>query len=221
MKKLLFAMLFGLLVLSACGEDDAEGTDDDGIEEVDPADEGPTTDNADLIDDEGLYTDDPIEIVEDTDLETFGTDDDDYDITRYTSDDEQDDGFVHLEEEGFKIKFNIIYGGSENGGEDMIFVVGEQENTNEDGGDMQLGQHHIETSEGEQLEVGYGYDYVDGGTKQKVAAEFEPEYDKPDEIELHVDSVYDEDTDEILEDDDGGYMENEHEVDETFTFTKE
>lgn len=200
MKKVLGIAIIFLTVLVGCGNDDEVN----GEKEL-TVDETAEKEAPDI-------TSDPMEIAM-NDFEYFSGSSDDYKVTRYTSDDLNSDGLIELEVAGYEIKFTVIAGESEYGDEDKVFVVGEQENTNDDGGDMQMNRYEIKTSEGEKLDDGWNYSSVDPGIRDKVSNEFELEYDIPDEIELHVDSVYEE-----VEGEDFG---EQHEVDKTFTFTKE
>lgn len=207
MKKVLFLVLvsIGLVALSACGsESEADDVQADVEEEYDEM--------------EGNATDDPLELATDTSYDTYSGDADDYMITRYTSDEANEDGLIELDVEGYKIKFTVVAGESQYGDEDVLLVVGEQENTNDEGGEMQMNRYEITTSEGEKLDDGDNFTSVEPGIKDKVANEFALEYDIPDKIELHIESIYDSSVDNS----DYEYANDPQiPVDKTFTFTKE
>lgn len=195
MRNVLWMVLLalGLVALSACGSDGA-------------ADDGQVDDTPD--EEESTSSDDPIEVIEDSSIDSFETSEDDYNLTRYTSDDADDDGFIHIDVDGYKIKFSLAAGQGDYNEEDKVFLLGEQENTNDDGGEMQLNNYDMTTDEGAKIDDGWNFTSVEPGAKDKVANEFDLEYDIPDEIELRIESVHE---------DDGA----SHDVDKTYTFTKE
>lgn len=210
MKKFLLMLLVsvGLVALSACGNDESSGEEMSQEEWM----------NEEYDDAEGSMTDDPLELATDNSYDSFSGSYDDFDITRYTSDEANEDGLIELDVEGYEIKFTVVAGESQYGDEDVLLVVGEQENTNDEGGEMQMNRYEITTSEGEKLDDGDNFTSVEPGIKDKVANEFALEYDIPDEIELHIESIYDSSVDNS----DYEYANDPQiPVDKTFTFTKE
>lgn len=200
MKRLL--LLAGMiLLLGACGNDDPE---EDVMSQVD--------DQSDDAEDNS--TDDPMEVAT-NDYEYFTGNTDDFKVTRYSSDEANEDGLIEIDENGYNFKFNVLYGESESG-EDKVLIVGEQINNNDDGGKMIWYPGDLILDGEEKIDSGFGFDAVDPGIKSKVVIEYDVEYGTPNEIVIEGGRI-DESDEEAYDDEQPDPIE----LDKTFTFTKE
>lgn len=172
MKKVVLLLLvsLGLAALSACGEDESESeaVEDDGVEEeVDPADEGPTTDDEEMIED--AATDDPMELITgDYDIFENGLAEQEV-IGKYVSDESDDDGMMELEKDGYKVKFAFVLVHDTDNDKDFMYAMGEHENTNDDGGLMGTLEAEIKTDQKEITEDGFETGFVEPGIKETFA----------------------------------------------------
>lgn len=197
MKKVVLLLVsLGLVILSACGNDsDVESTEEkavenDGIEEeVDPADEGPTTDNPDLIEDAG--TDDPIEFIESQGDLLLQDGANEYEINNiYTSDETDDDGFNTYEDGDFKMRYAIVETENvadniEDEGNNNLQIVGEINNETDDDYTFDENRFFIKTDENEKSELSFDLNGAgEADQRSKFIDDFPLEYDIPDEFTL-------------------------------------
>jgi len=204
MKKLIgIGMLSFGLFLTGCGSDDEVSNEEElSLDEM-AEQEAPD------------ITSDPMEIAM-NDHEYFSGGFDDYKVMRYTSNQADEDGLINIEENGYEFKFTVIYGEAQYGDEDSILIVGEQQNTNEDGGSLVWATDDIIADGEEKVGTGIGYEDVAPGIKSKVLIEHSVEYGMPDEIVIEGGWI-----DETNED---GYQDEQPkpiELDETYTFHRE
>lgn len=202
-------MLVAVLLLAACG---SEETQTEG-----PADQPVPKETQDVVnvsDEKNNLTDDPMMIATNDDYEYFFGNTDEFKVTRYLSDDTDEDGFIEIDENGYNIKFNVLYGESEFG-DDKILIVGEHKNNNNDGGKMIWYPGDIVLDGEEKTESGYGFDAVDPGIKSKFTFEYDVEYGIPDKIVIEGGRIEESDEDKYLD-----QQADPIELDKTFTFTK-
>ncbi len=169
MKRLL--LLAGLvLLLGACGNDDPE---EDVMSQVDDEEELDTS------------TEDPLEIVTNDEYDTFIDGFGEYEVIgKYTTGEENEDGFIELSKDGYTIKFAMLLVNNIEEDTESVYMVGEHENNNQDGGGMGLFESDVKTNEKEVLTDAFGTDFIAPDTREKFAYSFNFEYDTPDSFEI-------------------------------------
>src|SRR5699024_1856083 len=90
-------------------------------------------------------------------------------IGRYASDESDENGMVTLEKNGFKVQFALVLVHDPVVDEKLMYVMGERENTNEDGGMMGIPESDIKTNPQEILEDGFTTGDIEPGAKDTLA----------------------------------------------------
>jgi len=196
MKRFLITfVLTGIMILSACS---SANESEENQSDTETADEQV----------EVKETNDPLEAVQNDEIEYY----DGEEVTHYTVEDKEGNT-VTAKTNGYEIEFGIIATETASG-ERLIHLVGEQKNDNADAGEMNINEFTLETSEGEKLKDGFGYDGVGSGNKGKVDIQYDLDFDIPKEIDMNFKAVIetiDEDAQEF----------DYHDVDEEYTFVKQ
>jgi len=117
---------------------------------------------------EGKLTSDPIEVITDDSYHVFKNGMAEMEIIgRYASDESDENGMVTLEKNGFKVQFALVHDPVVD--EKLMYVMGERENTNEDGGMMGIPESDIKTNQQEILEDGFTTGDIEPGAKDTFA----------------------------------------------------
>lgn len=97
-------------------------------------------------------TSNPLELMRDDSYEIFEHGSSELEVIgRYVSEESDSDGVVELEKNGYKVDFALILVHSPVVDENSIYVLGEHQNMNKDGGRMGIPESVIKTNEQEEL----------------------------------------------------------------------
>lgn len=131
-------------------------------------------------------TSDPLEVIRDDSYNVFQHGSTELDIIgRYISEDSDSDGAIVLEKDGYKVHFALILVHNPVVSENSIYVLGEHENTNKDGGRIGIPESVIKTNEQEELRDRFTTSTLEPDSKAIITNMiFLDENIKPDSFEI-------------------------------------
>src|SRR5699024_9195280 len=138
-----FLLLFSFSFIACSNEEEADK--DEGGEVVATAPEL-----------DGKSTKDPLEVARDDSYEVYEAGSADLEIIgRYVSEESDENGLVELEKNGYEVAFALILVHDPVVDEETIYVMGERENTNSDGGDMGIPESVVSVNDEYELRDGF------------------------------------------------------------------
>src|SRR5699024_1718174 len=170
--------LLCLFSLIACTNNNVNVKEQENIVNNDISDKNSSEENR-------KSTSNPLELMRDDSYEIFEHGSSELEVIgRYVSEESDSDGVVELEKNGYKVDFALILVHSPVVDENSIYVLGEHQNMNKDGGRMGIPESVIKANEQEELRDEFTTGTLESDSKATITNKIFLDDDELDSFEI-------------------------------------